>query len=138
MMDDGSIERKGNTYTIPYSDVTIQISDKILMISNDDTSINAFSKGGNGHGIENVASEARNGNYLYLNLDIDDYPSELTREMDKSAQSLIGGYLKQAQAKLTDSNSIEIVVSLQNDSKNSLLYTLEYIDENLTRIQKLF
>ena len=137
-MEEYGVKNNGDSYTIPSYDVSVNISNNILMVTNESSAINAFSRGGTGNGIEKIASKAQNGNYFYLDLDIDNYPSSLTRQLDKNVVGLIGGYLKEAEARMTGSNSAEIVVSLQNDDENSLEYTLHYIDNNLSRLGRFF
>ena len=96
-----------------------------------------LSGGRSGNGVEKIAQKAKKGNYLYLDLDIHNYPSSLTQELGSDIVNLAGGFLKDAEFNVTGQGRAEIFIGLQNSDKNSLDFILRYIDDNLTRIQRL-
>ena len=134
-MEGDGIEYNGDSYDIPYTNFSIKIKDDVLLFSNDSKALNAFKRGGAGNGIDQVASKAKKGNYMYFNLDLDDYPSSLTRNLDKGVVELLSGFLKYAEVKTTGNYSGEITIYLKNDSMNSLEFMINYFD-SLASLQR--
>ena len=127
------IKYDGNNYYINMdgNNVVIKLEDNILMASNDPSAIDALSNGGNSKGIKKIASEAKNGNYVYLDLDIDDYPSSLKNMIDRNLVKIISGLFEKAELKFPEPYTMEFTISLQNKSENSLKHILKHIDDNL-------
>lgn len=137
MESERDLTRVGDTYMTRDGDISIKINDNILMISNDQPSLNAFARGGNGNGSAIVAEKAGKGNYVYLDLSLEDYPAALKRDMDRGVITLIEEYFKDAEMKLSPNYNYELVINLKNTDKNSLKYTIDHIDNNLVTIERL-
>ncbi len=135
-LENADVPHDGDNYDLGIDGINVCISENTLMITNETSALNAFSRGGTGNGIAKIASKAQKGNYLYVDLDVNNYPSTLTNQIDQGFVSLIGGFFKDAEFKMTSPTSAELVIDLQNSDKNSLDFTLHYIDDNLLRLQR--
>lgn len=130
---DNRIKYDGNNYYVDMdgNKVIIKLEGNVLMASNDPSAIDALSSGGNSKGIKKIASEAKNGNYVYLDLDIDDYPSSMKNMIDRNLVKIISGLFEKAELKFPEPYTMEFTISLQNKSENSLKHILKHIDDNL-------
>lgn len=129
----------GDTYIVKDGDISIKISDNIIMVSNDMSALNAFSRGGDGNGVEKIAAKAGKGNYIYLDLDPNNYPSSVKKAIDEDGRvlSLLEDFLQNAEVKMSNNYSYEIVINLKHNEKNSLKCIIDQIDNNLATIQRL-
>lgn len=127
-LEEDGLEKEGNAYVIPGTNFTIKLTDNVLLFSNDQIALNAFDRGGAGNGMAQVASDAKNGNYMYLNLDLDDYPMAVKRMLDRRVVDGLSGFLKDAEIKTTEDYCTEATINLKNNSMNSLEFIINYID----------
>lgn len=131
--DEGYSSHGDYTYDL-YDGYTIKFNDNILMFSNDRNSLRDFSNGGSGR---ELARNRKNG-YAYVNLNVDEYPSSLRRTIGRNVANLLSGYLKDAELQRTGDFEWEATVNLQNNEKNSLEFTLQHLDDNMTLLERLF
>lgn len=111
--------------------VKIKMEGNILMASNDPSAIEALSGGGNSRGVKKIASETKNGNYAYVDLDIDDYPSSVKNMIDRNIVNIIDGLFEKAELKFPEPYTMEFTISLQNKSENSLKHILKHLDDKV-------
>ena len=130
--DEGSSSRGEYTYDL-YDGYYAKFNDDVLMISNDRDVLDDFSDGGSGR---ELARNRKNG-YAYANLNIDDYPSSLRRAIGRNLADLLSGYLKDAELHRTGDFQWELTIGLQNTEKNSLEFTLQHLDDNMTLLERL-
>ncbi len=118
--------------TIPGSPVKYMLGNGVLVFSTDDAVINAASQGGFGNGLNNIADKAKNGNYFYMNLKLQDYPEELVSQLgvlDPVATMLLG-MLDFADLTYNDNTTMgSFKLHLANPNANSLAYTIQTIDQ---------
>lgn len=130
------LERKGNNYYIKGIDIYIALNDKVVLVTNDQSVLNTFPNG-NKNGMAQIAKEAKNGNYLYLDLGIDKYPAVITKRLNNNSIQLLKGFIKYADLKTIDKNSGELVIHLANEKQNSLAFTIHYFDDNMMQLGEL-
>lgn len=121
----------GTTGVIPGSPVKYILTNGAFVISTDDAVITAAANGGFGNGLNNIADKAKNGNYFYLDLKIQDYPEELVSQLgvlDPVATMLLG-MLDFAEAYSDNTTTGTFKLHLANSNANSLAYTIQTIDQ---------
>lgn len=137
MVQSDKARRDGDSYLFEDETINVGLNGNVIMVTTKPSLLNMLSGGRSGNGVEKIAQKAKKGNYLYLDLDIHNYPSSLTQELGSDIVNLAGGFLKDAEFNVTGQGRAEIFIGLQNSDKNSLDFILHYIDDNLTRIQRL-
>lgn len=143
MKEQGDLTASDNGYEINLGDmnISLKISDDVFMISNDGSAAAAFSRGGSSMGIERVAAKAKRGNYAYWNMNLADYSPSVRKALglDASVLRMIEDYFKDAEVVYDkDGQTLDVVLNIKNNDRNSLKYTIDYIDNNLVTIFNLF
>ena len=130
------LERKGNNYYIKGVDIYIALSDKVMLVTNDQAALNTFPNG-NKNGMAQIAKAAKDGNYIYLDLGVDKYPAFITNKIGSQNIQLLKGFIKYAELKTIDKNSGELVIHLAEDKQNSLAFIIHYFDDNMMQLGEL-
>ena len=80
-LDENNPLHKGDIYFVPMLDANVFLADDAIVISNDDKLIERAIQGGYSNSLMNIAEKAKKGNYMYLDLDIRNYPEELINKI---------------------------------------------------------
>lgn len=116
-------------------------NEKILLLTNDKKSIEAFKKGGyssNSLSSSNISSNISNSQlYMYLNLNYEEYPTEIKKEIrnnqnsqEKKMFSIWNDFARSIELRLVDKNSVEIVFNTKKGGTNSLNTIITLLDAN--------
>jgi len=116
-------------------------NESVCFITNDKKSIKAFKDGGyntDNLGSSNISSDISNNNfYTFLNLNYDDYPKDLKKQLnanqndkEKKMLKIWNDFSKSMEFKLVDKNSIEIIFNIKDNENNSLNTIISTIDDN--------
>ena len=132
------VERKGNYYFFKESglEVYIAINNNTLLVTNENSSLNLFPKGGN-NGMSKINGDIRKGNYMYADLNVDNYPRSLTRQVDSRILRLLSGLLVSAELRYRDEFTTDLAINLANEKENSLAFIIHYVDDNLMQISDI-
>lgn len=74
--------KNGDLFTIPSLPFALCIKGNVIIASTDMSVLNKDIEGGYSNGLGNIADKAKDGNYVYVNLDYDRYPSEIKKIID--------------------------------------------------------
>lgn len=135
LSEDGILTRTGDAYVFTLDDlnISIKVNNNTIIISNEEVALNAFSTGGTRKGIEKIAAEAQKGNYLYVNLDFNAYPTSakelLTDRAGKKAIDLVSNFLNDVEVKQLSNTAAEININLKDKDKNSLSAFFDFCGE---------
>ena len=120
-----------NGGTIPNSPAMVYHNDEMLVVSTDSRVIDAAKQGGLGNGMADIAAKAKEGNYFYMNLKYQDYPTEVLNaigfdKLDPSALAFLD-LLDYAEA-FAESNPLGTFKIRLTDNRNSLATLISTID----------
>lgn len=118
--------------------IYIALNKKALFVTNSDKALEGFKNGKVKGALGSVAKSAREGNYLYADLDINHYPDGIRALLPESVVNLMGKYFDYAEFKTNDTKSGECDLFIKDKKQNSLLATLHFVDDNLVELGKLF
>ena len=137
------INKRNNYYEFKIDDrypFYLSFNDNVCLITNDKKSIKEFEEGGyspNNLGSSNHSSKITNSHlYSFLNLNFDEYPKEIKKEIrnnqyeNEKNMLKIWDFVKSIELKQFDNNSIEITLNIKENESNSLATIITTIDDN--------
>ena len=82
MIEQFGFYQDGDFYRSYDAPFTIYLKKDAIIVSTDGSVLNKAVNGGYSNGLGNIADKAKDGNYVYVNLDYDRYPSEIKKIID--------------------------------------------------------
>ncbi len=141
MLGEAGLTQKDGLYVVPDFgmgvEVYIALTDKVAYVTNSDAAAKQFLAGGYKDGMKDIAKKAKEGNYIYADLNLKHYPQAVTSLIPEGIVNLLSGYLEYTEALNTSKTTGEWDFYLTDKKENSLLYTLHYIDQHLVELGNL-
>lgn len=138
-LESNGVEKRNGYYVIPFNynnNFYFACNNEAAFLTNDESAANQFMYGGYSNSLAKVADDIKKGNYIYMDLNVNDYPSSITGFIPESVRSILSGYLKNIEVRTTSSTGGEIVINLVGN-KNSLASTIKLIDDNFNNLDDL-
>lgn len=136
LMSASGLEKNGSWYEDPSVPIYLAFKDKMAYITNDQKAIQKFVDGTTTNGIAKVADKAKKGNYVYIDMDVDNYPSSVTDLMPKESVKLLRQLFSSFEI-VSDGNTGEVIVHLKDKKQNSLAALIHFVDDNLMTLADL-
>ncbi len=137
LLDESGMTKNGNMYVESSIPIYIALNNKAVILTNDERTANTFLSGGSSDGLEKIAPYIKKGNYMYANLNINDYPTCITSNIPDQARKLLSQLFDRIEFSTLSNTSGEMVLYLANDSLNSLAALLHFVDDNLMAFANL-
>ena len=101
------------------------------VISSDNKVVKKAANGGYSNGMKAIASKAKKGNYIYVNLDIDKYPKEIKEQLKYMVDEEVLNFLSTFTHIEMSQDGDEAIVQLffKDDKTNSLSYLINKSDK---------
>ena len=138
------LTQHGDYYEFPFDDrypSYFAFNENICFITNDKKSIKVFKDGGysaNNLSDSDLKSDILNNSfYTFLNLNYDEYPKEIKKEIKNNQNyeeeklfKIWNGFAKSIELKQINKNSVEIIFKTKNNENNTLNSIITTIDDN--------
>jgi len=138
------LTKHGDYYEFPFDDrypSYFAFNENICFITNDKKSIKVFKDGGysaNNLNNSDLKSDILNNSfYTFLNLNYDEYPKEIKKEIKNNQNyeeeklfKIWNGFAKSIELKQINKNSVEIIFKTKNNENNTLNSIITTIDDN--------
>lgn len=139
---EAGLEEANGIYTIPdefglNTEIYIAVGKKAAVVTNSKATAQQFGEGGYKKAIDAVAKKAKEGNYVYANLDLGQYPAAVTELIPSNISSLLAQYLDRTEIYTTGKKSGNWDIYIKDTKQNSLLATLHFIDDHLVELGNL-
>jgi len=139
---EAGLEEANGIYTIPDefglgTEIYIAVGKKAAVVTNSKATAQQFGEGGYKKAIDAVAKKAKEGNYVYANLDLGQYPAAVTELIPSNISSLLAQYLDRTEIYATGKKSGNWDIYIKDTKQNSLLATLHFIDDHLVELGNL-
>ncbi len=124
-------EEKNGYYKLD-DELYVAVINDVLILTND-----IDMRRGNNKGLKNVADDAKTGFFAYADLDINHYPSSLTKDLSTDTRNFLKSLWSSCELKSNKENSVDITLSIPSGDKNSLAYTLKLFDTYLYKFDEM-
>ena len=111
--------------------IYIHLDKDVIVISSDNKVVKKAANGGYSNGMKAIASKAKKGNYIYVNLDIDKYPKEIKEQLKYMVDEEVLNFLSTFTHIEMSQDGDEAIVQLffKDDKTNSLSYLINKSDK---------
>lgn len=140
VLESFGLEKSGDMYVIPdlgIGDLMVGINDKVIYVTNATEAASQFANGGYKNAMKAVASRAKKGNYLYVDLNLSHYPTNIVSLIPDNLVQLLSNYLDYTECSSSSDTKAEWSIYLAEKKENSLLATLHFVDNNLIALTNL-
>ena len=123
----------GNVYTFDFFPaMQLVLNDKVAVLSTDPSVIANAQAGGKSNGLMTIADDAKKGNYLYMDLNLENWPIELLDLIGLNNNPIVEAIfsmLDRIEAKNIDEQNGKACIFFTNDKVNSLAFILQEVDK---------
>ena len=132
MLESNGIESRGGYYSIPNNDIPLFLArnSEAVFLTDDQTAATNFVNGGYSNSISSTTKDIKNGNYFFVNLNINDYPSTIADKMPNDIRSVIGNFLTSFEVFYRDDPSVDLILNFAEKRQNSLAVIINFINDN--------
>ena len=142
---EAGLEEANGIYTIPDefglgTEIYIAIGKKAAVVTNSKATAQQFGEGGYKKAINAVAKKAKEGNYVYANLDLGQYPAAVTELIPSNSGSLLlllAQCLDRTEIYTTGKKSANWDIYIKDTKQNSLLAMMHFVDDHLVELGNL-
>ncbi len=122
----------GNVYSFDFFPMQLVLNDKVAVLSTDPAIIANAQAGGKSNGLMAVADKAKKGNYFYMDLNLEDWPTELLALIGFDSNPIVSSIfamLDRMEAETVNGQDGKACIYLTSDKDNSLAYILQEVDK---------
>lgn len=142
---EAGLEEANGIYTIPDefglgTEIYFAIGKKAAVVTNSKATAQQFGEGGYKKAIDAVAKKAKEGNYVYANLDLGQYPAAVTDLIPSNSGSLLlllAQCLDRTEIYTTGKKSANWDIYIKDTKQNSLLAMMHFVDDHLVELGNL-
>ena len=123
----------GNVYSFDFFPMQLVLNDKVAVLTTDPAVIANAQAGGKSNGLMTIADKAKKGNYFYMDLNLEDWPTELLAligfDNNPIATAIFAMFNRIEGETINDNRDGVCNIYLSNDKENSLAYILHEVDK---------